>query len=275
MVETILHHLKDSTYMTLGSLGSIQFLLTKQTVVMWIAAVITLLLVGYVGLLYRRNLSGVPRGYLMNAVEAYVLYVRDSMVYPIMGKETGRNYLPFILTLFTFLLVCNFLGLIPTITLVEVPGTSVPIYPSSTPTGNPWINIGLASMVLVLGIIGGIKEHGFFGYLGSFVPHGVPFFVAVIVWPLEVFGTLIKHAVLAVRLLANMVAGHAVLFGILGAAGILFGLVGSPLGGWPVSLVPVMLGLLIYAVEVLVAIIQAYVFTLLSVIFLDMQIAGH
>ena len=137
------------------------------------------------------------------------------------------------------------------------------------------MNGALAVFVLGVGIIGGIREHGFFGYLGGFVPDGVPIFVAFIIWPLEIFGTLIKHAVLAVRLLANMVAGHAVLFGILAAAGLIFKLVGSTLAGWPVSMVPVMLGLLIYSVEVLVAIIQAYVFTLLSVIFLDEQVAGH
>lgn len=261
--------------MTLGSVGSVQFMLTKQTVVMWIAAALSLLLVTYVGVLYRRSVNGVPRGYLMNTLEAFVLYVRDSMVYPIMGEKHGKQYLPLILTLFTFLLICNFLGLVPTIATYWLPGPDVTIYPSATATGNPWVNFALAILVLFIGIIGGIKEHGLFGYLGNFVPHGVPIFVAAIIWPLEVFGTLIKHAVLAVRLLANMVAGHAVLFGILGAAGLVFKLLGSALIGWPVSMVPVMLGLLIYAVELLVAIIQAYVFTLLSVIFLDMQIAGH
>lgn len=275
MLADILHHLQDSTYAVLGTLGPIQFIITKQTVVMWIAALISLTLVLYVASLYRRTTSGIPRGYLMNAIEAYVIYVRDSMVYPIMGEEHGKDYLTFILTLFTFLLTCNFLGLIPTIATGWLPGPNLTIYPSATATGNPWINFALAILVLVVGILGGIKEHGFFGYLGNFVPHGVPFFVAILIWPLEIFGTLIKHAVLAVRLLANMVAGHAVLFGILAAAGLVFKLVGSAIVGWPVSMVPVLLGLLIYAVEVLVAIIQAYVFTLLSVIFLDMQIAGH
>ncbi len=275
MVETILHHLRDSTYITFGSLGSLQLLVTKQTVVMWIAAGISLLVVGYVGWRYRRSVAGVPRGYLMNAVEAYVIYVRDSMVYPIMGEDKGRDYLSFVLTLFTFLLICNFLGLVPTINTHWLPGPNVTIYPTSASTGNPWINFALATYVLGLGIVGGIKEHGFFSYLGSYVPHGVPTPIAFILWPLEVFGTLIRHAVLAVRLLANMIAGHAVLFGILGAAGLLFRLMGSSLIGWPVSMAPVFLGLLIYFVEVLVAVIQAYVFALLSVIYLDMQIAGH
>lgn len=275
MLNDILHHLQDSTYMTLGSVGSMQFILTKQTVVMWIAAGLSLLLIGYVGMLYRRTTSGVPRGFLMNAIEAYVIYVRDNMVYPIMGEKHGRDYLPMILTLFTFLLACNFLGLVPTVATGWLPGPDVTIYPSATATGNPWVNVALAAFVLAMGIYGGIKQHGLFGYLGGFVPSGVPIFVAFIIWPLELFGTLIKHAVLAVRLLANMVAGHAVLFGILAAAGLIFKLVGSTLVGWPVSMVPVVLGLLIYAVEVLVAIIQAYVFTLLSVIFLDEQVAGH
>lgn len=271
-MSEIIHHLVDHTYLQLVQVGPISFAITKHTVVMWIAAGLTFLLVAYVGARFRASLNGVPKGVLMNATEALVIYVRDQMVYPIMGEETGQRYLSLILTLFLFIFTCNLLGLIPTI---AVPATDITIYPSATATGNPAINFGLAIAVLVIGVADGIREHGLIGYLTNYVPHGVPVWIAPLMWPIEFLGTLIKHAVLAIRLMANMLAGHAVLFGILLSAVIFVEIIPLTPLGLAASVVPVLLGLLIYALEILVALIQAYVFALLSAIFLDMQVSGH
>lgn len=280
MLHKLTHHLVDHTYVVLFETGVFTVQLSKHSVVMWFAAVIALLLVGYCGRRYKSSVATVPQGFLMNAVEAFVVYVRDKMVYPIMGEDLGDQYLNFILSLFTFILTCNFLGLIPAIPLpvsISVPfvGSISKIYPSGAATGDPWVNLALASTVLFIGAAHGIKEHGLIGYITNFVPHGVPWPVAIIMFPIEVFGTLIKHLILAVRLLANMVAGHAVLFGSLLAAVLFTDIIGSPGAALSASVVPVALGLLIYGLEVIVAIIQAYVFTLLSVIFLETQISGH
>jgi len=262
----------DHTYTVLFKIGMFTVEISKHSVVLWIAALVSLLAVGYCGWRYRNSVSSVPRGFLMNLVEAFVIYVRDKMVYPIMGEELGDKYLNLILTLFTFILTCNFLGLIPKI---KIPGIHLVLYPSGTATGDPWVNLGLASMVLFVGAAHGIREHGLLGYIGNFVPHGVPWPVAILMFPIEVFGTLIKHVILAVRLLANMVAGHAVLFGILGAAVVFTQNIPTPALGLSMSVIPVALALLIYVLEIIVALIQAYVFTLLSVIFLEMQVSGH
>lgn len=267
MLHTIQHHLLDHSY-TAWEVAGYTLYITKHTVVMWIVSALMVLFVVGVARRYRGDTKA-PSGVLMNVLESFVLYVRDEIVYPIMGEEHGEEYLSFTLTLFLFLLGCNFLGLIPTI---EIGGWVV--YPSATATGNVWISGGMAAFVLVMGVVFGIKEHGFFGYLANFVPEGIPFWLVPLMWPIEVVGTVIRHAILAVRLLANMLAGHAILFGILGTAALFVGML-SPQTGYAAALGPIALGLLIYALEVLVAIIQAYVFTLLSVIYLDMQVSGH
>jgi len=268
MLQTILHHLLDHSYIA-WDLAGYTLYLTKHTVVMWIVSGLMLLGVLSVARRYRGE-PVAPEGLLMNAVEGFVLYVRDEVVYPIMGREHGEDYVGFTLTLFLFVLGCNFLGLIPTIRV----GGWV-LYPSATATGNVWISGGLAAFVLVMGVVFGVREHGLFGYLANFVPEGIPWWLIPLMWPIEVVGTLIRHAILAVRLLANMMAGHAVLFGILGTATLFVGMLPSLAAGYAAALAPVLLGLLIYALEILVAVIQAYVFTLLSVIYLDMQVSGH
>lgn len=270
------HHLVDHTYGVLFKLFGMKFPLTKHTVVLFIAALVALGFVLYVGFRYRRKKSFVPRGILANALEEFVVSIRDGMVYEVMGKETGKRYLNFILTLFFFLLICNFLGLVPTISIVEfnVLGDSMPLYPSAAATGNLSINLALATVVFVIGMIDGIRVHGPLGYLAHYA-HGAPWYSWPIVWPIEVLGTFIKHAVLAVRLLANMIAGHAVLFGILLMAVQFVEQAQSASMAFVAAIGPVILGLLIFSIEILVAIIQAYVFTILSVIFLDLQVGHH
>lgn len=275
MMNEILHHLQDTEYLH-GELYGIPLYLTNHTLVMWVVSVLLVVLVGYVGWRFRRRVSPVPRGFVMNVIEAYVIYVRDELVYPIMGKKTGKKWLGFILTLFIFLLGCNLWGLVPDL---YVPGSKALVGHkmkiSGGATGNIWINGGLAVLVLFSGMIFGIKNHGVLGYIKNYVPHGVPLLLFPLLWPIEVFGTLIKHAVLAIRLFANMLAGHGVLFGVIGTAAIFVEMLGNLGVGFMASLAPIALGLLIYMLEILVAIIQAYVFSLLSVIFLDMQVSGH
>ena len=275
MMKEILHHLQDSTYLH-GEFYGIPLYLTNHTLVIWVVSLLLVCLVGYVGWRFRRQVSPVPRGFVMNMIEAYVIYVRDELVYPIMGKETGKKWLGFILSLFLFLLGCNLWGLLPDL---YIPGSKAfaehKMKISGGATGNLWINGGLALLVLVLGMIYGIKNHGLLGYNKNYVPEGVPILLFPLLWPIEVFGTLIKHAVLAIRLFANMLAGHGVLFGVIGTAAIFVELLGNLGFGMIAAIAPVALGLLIYMLEILVAIIQAYVFSLLAVIFLDMQVSGH
>jgi F-type H+-transporting ATPase subunit a len=137
-------------------------------------------------------------GLIKTAVEGFALFVRDEIVLPNLGHE-GHKLVPFFCTLFIFLLLANYIGL--------VPGTR-------TITANISITAGMAlvSFFLIVGL--SIKENGFFGFFKTFIPGGVPAWLVPLLFPLEIISLAIRIFVLAVRLFANMAAGHIVLIGL-------------------------------------------------------------
>lgn len=255
--EDLLHHVVDAHYLPLFTVGGVTFFLTKQLLMLWIAAAAT----AAIGLLAARG-----RGRVATAVEALVVGLRDEILAPAMGEEKARAHLPFFLTLTSLILTANILGLVP-----SVPG----LYEGATATGNFSINLGLASIVFLYGVGCSIRYLGPAGYLKQWAPHGVPLLLVPVLWVIEWAGMLIKHAVLAIRLTANMVAGHLVLFAILGMIIILKGMIPSPPAHMAVSAGPVLLALGIYLLEVLVAFIQTGVFVILSAIFFGMTVVPH
>lgn len=268
----ILHHIVDRSYFVIFSVGPLIFKFTRQTWAL-LYSVLFLSLIGiYVGRLFRTSPVPAPAGFLMTCFEQYVEYVRDNIVYPILGEETGEEFLDFFLTLFAFLLFTNLLGLVPE---VSIPGTEIVIYPMATATSNIWIVSSLALLVLLVGMTEGVKRFGFFGYLRNYVPGTVPDFIAVILLPLEFCLTLVRHIILVVRLLANVVAGHGILLGVLGVAVFLMESFQSMLLGWPASFAATLFALFIYLLEILTSVVQAYVFTILSVLYMDLQIHRH
>jgi F-type H+-transporting ATPase subunit a len=184
-----------------------------------------------------------PEGKLANAVEAAVVFVRDELVEPTGGHHLA-HYTPLFILYFLLILVCNLMGMIPDVGHLW-----------GTATGNFSITAGLALTVYALIWILGIYNQGFFHFLKNLVPHGVPIFLWPVIFILELAGPIIKCFVLAVRLFANMIAGHLILSQLLALGGVLM-LLGFPLA----------LGISI--LEVLVCILQAYVFTLLAVGFI-------
>ena len=194
----------------------------------------------------RRVLAGIqgnhaPRGKLANAVEAIVVYVRDEVVKPV-GGEHLMHYTPLFINFFMLILICNFLGMVPEL---------------GSATGNFAITTALAVTVYALIWILGIANNGL-GYITHLVPPGTPFWLWPLMFVLELLGPVIKCFVLAVRLFANMIAGHLVVANLLGL---------GKIAGWLMFLgVPLALG--VSVLEVLVCVLQAYVFTLLAVIFI-------
>ncbi len=184
-------------------------------------------------------------------LEPIVFFVRDSLVYPAMGKELGEKWLPFFLTLFFFILFSNFLGLIPAF---------------GTLTGNLSITIALACIILPSIFIQGIAKCGFIGFFKNMVPKGLPFPIAIFVFFLEFASLFIKNGVLAIRLFANMIAGHLVIGSLL-----LLIFIIHPLAAF----VSVPMAVMIDLMEVLVAFIQAMVFTMLSAIFISLASSHH
>ena len=185
------------------------------------------------------------------ALEALVLFVRDDIVYPIMGKKRGEKWLPFFATLFIFVVVANCLGLIPAF---------------KTATGNINVTLGLAIIVFVLMFISGFKRLGALHFFSNMYPADTPWPIALFIAFLELTGTLIKSMILSLRLFANMLAGHLAILSFL----VLIFIIGPV-----VSLVSVSFAVFTYSLEVIVAFIQAFVFTLLSCIFITMASSSH
>ena len=201
-----------------------------------------LLLVVTFGLLYRKN-GGAPRG-LTNCLEIFILFVRDQIAIPNMGAADGRKFTPFLCTLFFFVLGLNVMGLIP-------------LFVSATANVNVTAALALVTLMFMIG--GGIYHNGVVGFVKSFTPHGVPWPILIILVPIEIVGMFVKPFALTIRLFANMLAGHVVIFSLLGLA-VTFGLVAA---------VPaVAMACVIYLLEILVAFLQAFIFTLLTAMFI-------
>ncbi len=194
--------------------------------------------------LYKKN-NVVPGG-LTNLLESFVIFIRDEICAVSFGKENGYKMTPLFCTFFFFILGLNLMGLIPLF---------------STATANINVTGGLASITLFVMIFGAIYKNGPIGFAKAFIPHGVPIPVLVILAPIEFMGMFIKAFALMVRLFANMLAGHIVIFSLLGLIIIV---------GKVAALPSVVLALVIYLLEILVAFLQAYIFTLLSAMFIGM-----
>ena len=225
-------------------LFGIDLSITRHVVIMWVASILLIVLM----IRAFRKPRTVPSG-LANFFEAIVLFLRDEVVLPIMGED-GKKYLPFLLTLFFFILFCNLLGLVPY---------------SATATGNISVTAGLALCSFLVMLGAGIANNGLFGYFKSLIPSGVPPVLLIILIPVEIIGLLVKPFALCVRLFANMTGGHVAILVFLGLISILQ-------SEW-IAIGSVPFAVAIYMLEIFVGFVQAFVFTLLSTVFISM--AAH
>ncbi len=220
--------------------------------------------------LARRVAGGqLPRGRLWNALDYSLCWIRDNVAKSAIGAEDGDRFVPLLWTIFMFVLGCNLCGLLPWV---------------GSPTGSFGVTSALAAVTLAAGVLSGVCKFGPFGFLMNQVPHmSLPLVTAIVIKPmllvLELVGLLIKHAVLAIRLLANMVAGHLVLLGILGLA---FGataaanFAGLPTWLWGgTALIAVVSSTVFSMLELFVALLQAYIFTFLSALFIGAAVHPH
>ena len=219
--------------------------ISTHVVMMFIAVGLLILLFALGG----RRVRHAPTGKLGHALEALVLYVRDEVVEPNLGKKDTPAWLPFFLTLFFFLLALNLISLIPG-------------WPAAT--GNVNFTAAMAVMVFVVYNVAGMIHNGPVHYVANLIPKGVPLFVLPIIAIIEVMGLFTKAVALCIRLFANMTAGHILLLSLTGLI-VVFKTAWVALGFVPMTL-------FIYLIEVLVAFLQAYIFTLLSALFVGMAI---
>lgn len=195
-------------------------------------------------------------------LEVGLVFVRDDIVYPWLGHERGRRYLAFFWTLFFFILFSNLIGLTP-----------FPLNPwERTATGNLAVTGALAMMVFLMVQVSGMKQHGWGRYWLHLVPAGTPKPLWPLVFLIEIIGLFTKPFALTVRLFANMTGGHAILL-------VLFGFLlgikhyASPALGVPSTVASFAFILFIMLFEVLIALIQAYIFTVLTAIFTSLAVA--
>jgi F-type H+-transporting ATPase subunit a len=181
--DVILHHVVDTKLLSLKIFG-LALSITKHVVMMWIAAALLIVI-------FRsafRQPRAIPTG-IANLLEAMIVFIRDEVVVPTMGEE-GKPYVPYLLTVFFFILVCNLLGLVPF---------------AATATGNVSVTAGLALMAFMMIQAGGIRKYGLKHHLQNLVPPGIPAWLLPIMIPVEIMGQLTKPFALCIRLFANMI----------------------------------------------------------------------
>lgn len=240
LAQYALHHVQNARewHLPFGIRIPLPEHLSLHTVMLLIASGIMILLFT---VFYRKN-QRVPRG-LTNLLEAFVVFVRDEIAGQVLGKEEGRKFTPLLCTFFFFILVLNLLGMIPVF---------------ATATANISVTAALAFVTLCVIVFGAIRKNGIKGFARAFIPSGVPLLILIFLVPMEFLGLFIKSFALMIRLFANMFGGHLVFFSIVGLVGS-FGIVALPV---------IMLSTFVYLLEILVAFLQAYIFTLLSAVFI-------
>lgn len=251
VAETISHHILDHDWGV--ALGGFRLPVTTHSVTIFTVSLLLLL-----GLAWAARKHTSRGGRLLNTLlEEYVSFIRGGIVLPNMGPE-GRGMLPYFCTLFLFILSVNLVGMIPEM---------------KTATSNISVTAALALCSGALIVFSGLKYHGLVGFLKGFVPSGTPAWLVPLIFPLEVVSLIIKVCVLAIRLFANMLSGHMVLICLL----LIIFIVGemSKAAGAGALLPAMGLEIFMTCLELLVAFLQAYVFTLLTAIFAGSVIHTH
>ncbi|MDP2365119.1 MAG: F0F1 ATP synthase subunit A [Ignavibacteria bacterium] len=253
--DWILHHVMDGNYLDFSpffkiylphfELFGLDISITRHVLFMWLGAVLLFIVMTRVAKAYKTSL--VPKGFT-NFWEIFIIFVRDEIAQPTIGKGYEK-FLPYLLTAFFFILFGNFLGLIPF---------------SATFTSNIAVTTTMAVFSFLIIQYGGIRSNGIFGYFKGLIPHGVPVFLVPIMIVVEFLGLLSKPFALAIRLFANMTAGHIVIYALVSLIFVMQS------AYWAGLVIP--MALFIFGLEILVALLQAYIFTILSSLFIGMAV---
>ena len=228
------------------SIHPLDFSITKNVASLMASALILILIFLAVGKAYKKNSGKAPKG-LQSFLEPVILTIRDEVVKPNIGpKYVG--YLPYMLTLFFFILVNNLMGLTPG---------------AANLTGNIAVTLTLAVFTFI--IVHAKANKNYWSHI--FAPPGVPLWLLPLFWVIEIIGVFVKPASLTIRLFANITGGHII---ILSLIGLIF-----MFQSWAVGGGIVLMGTFMTFVEILVAFIQAYIFTLLTSMYIGAAIEEH
>ncbi len=268
--DVIMHHISDGNELELPFVGAvhlpkfelfgIDLSITKHVVMMMFTAVLLVVLLGIAA--RRQAPNEVPTGFAA-AIETVVEFIRNQIAIPNMGEALGIKFTPYLCTVFFFILVNNLLGLVPY---------------GATATGNISVTAALAGLTFILTQAMAIKSNGLGGYL-KHLTGGVHPAMWIIMVPVEFVGLFTKPFALCVRLYANMTAGHIVILSLLCLIFILGEGGANPIAGYGIAPVSVAFALFVNVLEIMVGFLQAYIFTLLSSLFIGAAAAhsdhGH
>lgn len=277
--ETMVHHIVDSDKLEFGPVEisleplsippvrvgrfEVDLSPTKHVIFLMLASLLTILTIGLAARRAGRTDAGrdAPRG-ILNFFEAFYVYLRDDIALANIGHG-GEKFVPYVVTLFFFILYGNLLGLIPF---------------GASATGNISVTAALAIISFIVVEVAGYKALGPKGYLGTifYIPKGIPKIMQVvmliIMTPVELIGKVAKPFALAVRLFANMTAGHFVILSLLGLIIVYGGLSATGVAAITGSLA---LGLFVMFLEIFVGFLQAYIFTALTAVFIGLIRHAH
>ena len=274
--DLIRHHVtnapiaEDSIFYPISEfLHSYSIPFSKHVLMLWIAALTTILISLWATRRYRKNIQSSPKG-ISHIYEMLLEFIKQDIIFPNIGEKYANRWTPLAASFFIFILICNFIGMVPFFEKLGGGG-------GATVTGNFSVTCAFAVITFFAIIIAGTLKHGFIGHWKNMIPHGVPAPVLIILIPIEIIGMFVKPMALTLRLGANMTAGH---IGMLAIFGIPY-LVGSPAipsqgilpqPSWGFAFIAVALNVGIFFLEIIVSLVQAYVFTLLSSVFIGMAI---
>lgn len=286
--KTIIEHIANNAehpLIHIPKVFGIDFSVTKHVFMLWLVAFLVFVVLTWIVRRYLKR-GPVPSG-AGNALEAVVEYVRDSIVQPNVGDKWVNTWAPLILTLFTFIFAANLIGLIPIFETMKLANHWVLhagshsffgrlLEGGTTATANFNVTAGLALITFTAIIIAGSKAHGFLNHWKNIVPHGLAWPIYILLIPIEILGMFVKPFALTMRLAANMTGGHIAILAVLSLVFLFTEMAKTALAGIAVGLVvsiPLAVG--ISGLELIVVLVQAYVFTLLSAVFIGMVIHVH
>jgi len=287
--EVIIEHVSNSSIdhplIHLPTIFGIDFSVTKHVFMLWVVAALVFVIITATVRRYLRQDRLVPTGF-MSALEIVVEFVRDGIVEPNVGRKWVKTWTPLLLTLGIFILAANAIGLIPIFdvlslinhTVLHLPEESFMaqvLHGGTTATGNFNVTAALATITFFAIIVAGVRAHGFVQHWKNMVPHGLPLPVTLMLIPIEIMGMFVRPFALTMRLAANMTGGHIAILAILSFVFIFTELSGQALVGVGIGVPSVVLAVLLSALEIIVVAVQAYVFTLLSAVFIGMAIHAH
>jgi F-type H+-transporting ATPase subunit a len=288
--ETILEHVSNSGHeeplFALPKIFGVDLSVTKHVFMLWLVAALVFIIVTWTVKKYLKQEKLVPTG-LMNAIEAVVEYVRDSIVQPNVGRQWVLTWAPLILTFFFFILSANAIGMIPIFEVFALLDRFVLhtgadsflnrlLHGGTTATSNFNVTAALATVTFGAIIVAGSRAHGFVKHWKNLVPHGLHPLIYVLLVPIEIMGMFVRPFALTMRLAANMTGGHIAILSVLAIIFLFAQNFGGAIYGVGVGLVAsVPLAVGISALEIIVVLVQAYVFTLLSAVFIGMAIHVH